>query len=366
MEVRGALLTSSNTTGVLGSNAGGAEIQKRIEEMPVQAFNSKTDLAPLLRRVNINQLSFIWNLTTEDSAGSGVTNTSFSFHSEGGTNTPNPSTKTQLYGVAKGYRADYDLSGLMLAAGMGDQLLEEAKYAAEALAIGEEKQIVSGTDSDAYGVSGGFDGLSDLISSNATFAAVNSKYGTNMATARLELNSSLVAAGATSLDDLSLADLDSAITLSNKRGAKGNRRVFFCSEERLDEIAQLLQAQQRFVSTGNTVEFDGGFRVLAYRRIPIVGSRFMDKAGILYTGSTNTDWDSFREATDKAMYLLDIDNIFMAHVAGVNATHVPIVGGAAANYETRADVKGGYYKSYGVLVVRRFDTQVLIYNLNTP
>jgi len=366
MEVRGALLTSSNTTGVLGSAAGGAEVQKRIEEMPVQAFNSKTDLAPLLRRVNISQLAFIWNLTTENSAGSGVTNTSFTFYSQGAANTPNPSTKTQLYAVAKGYRVDYDVAGLMVAAGMGSQILEEAQYAAEALAIGEEKQIVSGTDGSGYGASGGFSGLLDLMSSNATFAAVNSKFGTAMATARLELNVSLVAAGATALDDLGLADLDSAITLSNKRGAKGNRRIFFCSEERLDEIAQLLQAQQRFVSTGNTVEFDGGFRVLAYRRVPIVGSRFMDKAGVIYTGSTNTDWADFTDGNDKSMYLLDLDNVFMAHVAGVNAAHVPITGGATGNYEVRADVTGGYYKSYGVLVMKRFDTQVLIYNLNTP
>jgi len=189
-------------------------------------------------------------------------------------------------------------------------------------------------------------------------------YGTVRSTTQKGINAGAVDAtgnatgGATV--SLALSHLDSAITISNKRGAKRNRRIFLMSEERVDEVAQLLQSQQRFISTGNTVEFDGGFRVLAYRRIPIVGSRFMDSTGVTKNTTVSVT------GNDNSIFLLDLDKMFMAYVAGVNAVHVPVVGGNSTSPENRADIEGGYYKSYGVFVMKRFDTSVLIFNLSTP
>jgi len=363
MAVRAALTTTTNTTGVLGSSAGGAEIQKLIHELIVPAFNNKQDLGPMLRRVNMDQLSYIWNLSTESASGSGFTNSSFSFYTDGGNGTAAASTKTQLFAIAKAYRTDYAVTGLMMASGARDQLSDEARFAVEALAVGEERAMISGTGTSAYGFASSFPGLLQLMGSNATFGDTDTIYGVARATARDELDVSLVGAGATTADSLALADLDAAVTLSDNRGAKGNSRIFFCSNDRRDEIDQLLQAQQRFVAP--SIEIEGGFRVSSYKNIPIIGSRFMDKNGITWNGTAKT-----LSAADQSMYLLDMDNLFMAHVAGVNATHVPIVGGNATGgvpvagaFYGRGDITGGYYKSYGTLVMKRFDTQVLIYNL---
>lgn len=378
MEVRAQLATSTNTDGVLGSGAGGAEIQKRIDEMTVDAFNNSVDFSKLLRRVSINQLAYVWNIASESAAGSGYTNSTFAFYTEGNAISPGNSTKIQQYAACVGYRTDYSLSGLLVASGMGNQIAEEAKYAAEALAVGEERAIIYGSYASGgqYGYANAFAGLVFLMSSNATFGATDTKYGLAMGTSTAQ-NVSLVAAtssaggngtgGDSGGDSLALADLDSAVTLSNKRGAKNHKRAFLCSEERRDEIDQLLQAQQRFIAP--SVEIEGGFRVSSYKGIPIIGSRFMDEAGIAFDGSTtNTEWTTFDSQADQAMYLLDLDNIFMVHAGGVNAKHVPIVGdevsaGTPAGFNGRSDAVGGYFKSYGALIVKRFDTQVLIYNL---
>ena len=349
MELRAALGTTTNTTGVLGSAAGGAAVQKEIQAVAVEAFNSKTDIAKLLRRRNINQLAYIWNLVT---ATSDLANTSFAFYTEGEGGTPAVPVKVQLYAIAKGYRTDYEVTGLMIAAGMGDQLQYEMGYAAESLAIGEERSIICGTDTSAYGFANSFLGLLQLMGSYATFAETTNVYGIARASGKTYLDVNVVLGGATSAAALALTDLDAAITASNKKGGKGHKRIFFCSEDRVDEIAHLLQSQQRF---NNTTEVAAGFRVLSYRQVPIVGSRFMDKNGITWDGSTKT-----ASHADQAMYLLDLDHIFMVHVAGINAVHVPVVGADAHN---RYDVQGGYFKSYGVLVMDRFDTQTLIANL---
>ena len=390
MEVRTALTTGANTTGVLGSAAGGAEIQKKIEELPTEAYNKVTDLRPLLRSININQLAYIWNVVTESANNSGISNTSFTFYSGGAASTPQISSKTQLVAVGKAYRTDYEVEGLMMAAGMGNQLTEEARYAAEAHAIGEERQIIQGgniTANDAINATeaaAAFNGLYGnidtatavrgglMLNGDATtdlngMGDTTTIFGTARATGTEVLDAGAFdvtasTTGGTRLD-LELSHLDSAITISNKRGAKNNRRILLMSEERVDKVAQLLQAQQRFMSTGNTVEFDGGFRVLAYRRIPIIGSRYMDACGIVKTLVSSAATITTPGNTDASVFLLDLDNIFMAYVAGVNAAHSPVTGGLATAPTVRADVRGGYFKSYGVLVMKRFDTQVAIFNL---
>jgi len=357
MNVRAALSTTTNTTGVLGSGAGGAEIQKLIHDLSMPAFNKAVDLSPQLRRVTIDQLSYIWNIKTESAVGSGFSNDSFQFYGDGGTGTAAATTKIQYFALAKAYRTDYGVTGLMSAAGARNQLADEARDAVEALAVGEERAIISGTGTGAYGFSGSFLGLLQLMGSNATFGDTDTIYGTARTAARNELDVSLVGAGATSADSLALADLDAAKTISDNRGAGANRRVWFCSNDRRDEIDQLLQAQQRFVAP--SMEIEGGMRVSSYKNVAILGSRFMDKNGVTWNGAAKS-----LTAADQAMYLLDLDNIFMSHVAGVNASHIPVTGdGANTTFDGRADVVGGYFKSYGTLVMKRFDTQVLIYNL---
>ena len=63
------------------------------------------------------------------------------------------------------------------------------------------------------------------------------------------------------------------------------------------------------------------------------------------------------------MYLLDLDYIDMRVVSGVDKQHVPVNGNAT---DVRKDEIGGYFKTYAVLVMRRFQTQVLLYNLSVP
>jgi hypothetical protein len=376
MDVRAYLLaTTTNATTGVGTIATGVEIQKHIDEMGTEVYNNSVDFSKMLRRVSINQLAYIWNVVTESAAGSGLTNTSFLFHTEGLGNVPIASTKKQLMAAAVGYRTDYGVSGLMVAAGMGSQIAEEARYAIEALAVGEEKQIICGTATSAYGTASGFAGLLQLMGSYVTFTHTTTVFGIARVSGGTYLDVSLVAATATTAnngtdgtaqgDTLSLPDLDAAITLSDNRGGKGHNRIFFCSNDRRDEIDQLLQAQQRFIAP--SVEIAGGFRVSSYKNIPIIGSRFMDKNGIVFASANNTATTHYSYA-DQAMYLIDLDYMFMAHPGGMNAKHVPVSGGeitgnTQASFSGRSDQEGGYFKTYGVFVMKRFDTSVLIYNL---
>jgi len=368
MEVRAALGTTTNTsTGVGTISAQGVEIQKMIDEMTVKAYNDSVDFTKLLQRKSINQLSYIWNLVVEESANSGFGNSSFAFYTEAAGGAEYTSAKVQLAALCKGYRTDYAVSGLMQAGGMGNQLAEEASYALAGLAVGEERAVISGNVTASYGFASSFYGLLNIMGSYVTFTHTSNLYGVARANGKTYLDTGLVAAttvaggdgadGASGSDSLALPDLDAAITVSNKRGGKSHRRVFLCSEDRLDEIAQLLQAQQRFTAPSLNVE--GGMTVLTYKGIQIIGSRFMDKNGIAFNAANN-DADTHFSHVDQAMYLIDLDYTFMAHCRGINARHVPISGSSAEN---RYDQEGGYFKTYGVLVMKRFDTSVLIYNL---
>lgn len=356
LSVRAALTSTANTTGGdTRTGIGGNEIQKMIDKVITDDVNRDVDLLPLIPRKPMNQLSFIWNIRTN--LGS---TTKAVFYSDGTGGTPYESTKVQYFAVALALRSDYAVTGLVQAAASGfyDALEDEARDALSRMIIVEENAIISGADTGAYGVTGAYNGLLQLMDSNATFVDTTTIFGVARASARDELDVSLVAAGATSQDALSLADLDAAIRVSDDAGGKGHRRIFFCSTARGYEINQLLQPQGRFVIGAGSLELDGGTRVTSYLGIPIVTSRFMDKNGVTWNGSTKT-----RSGTDAAMYLLDLDSIEFRVVAGVDRTHVPVNGNAT---NIRNDEVGGYFKTYGILVMRRFRTQVLIYNLSVP
>jgi len=373
MEVRTALDTTVNVTGGLGSaNWGGVEIQKKVDEMIADTINRNVDLRPLIKRKNMKQLTYLWNIR----ANLGSTSKA-AFYTDGGAGTPYPSTKYQFYAMAKGLRSDYEVTGLMLAGSSSyyDALADEAQCALDELKLAEEKSMICGAVTGAYGLTSAYHGLQVLMRWYDTNGGVADATGANQmkdtstvyglardGSAQGDcIDCSYVLAGTpgTSTGVLELKHLDKAIVESNKKGGKDHERVFFCSEDRVNEINQLLQPQQRFAGTLN---LEGGFTVATYKNIPIIGSRYMDK-----NGNTNTSsWDKDTDA-DNSMYLLDLDEIEMRIVNGVDAKHVVVSGevSGVAGYN-RADAQGGYFKTYGILVMRSFPTQVNICNLTAP
>jgi len=372
MEVRTALTTTTNTLGQLNASYGAVEIQQKIDQMIADVINRDVDLKPLVKRKPLGQLTFHWNVRTDLGSTSKA-----AFYSDGGTGTPYPSTKAQLHAVSLAIRSDYEVTGLMMAGSSSyyDALADEAKTAIDELKLTEEKTMICGTDTSAYGIASGYTGLLQLMRWNNTnggdtegtaankMADTTTIFGTarSSAAARSFLDCSYVLAGTigTSTGVLELKHLDKAITHSNKKGGKDHEKVFFCSEERVDEINQLLQPQQRFAGTLN---LEGGFTISTYKNVPIIGSRYMDK-----NGATNvSSWDSSTDA-DNSMYLLDLDMIEFRVLDGVDAKHVLVSGevSGTAGYN-RADAQGGYFKTYGVFVMKTFNTQVHIANLTAP
>ena len=354
MEVRTALATTTNTTGVLGSGAGGAEINKMIDKIMVDFINREVEFSPMVSRIPMDQLAHVWNIKTN----LGSTEKA-AFYGDGATGTPYPSNKTQLYAVAKSFRADYEVTGLMMAgsASYYNALEDESKDALSALKLLEEKSILCGTDTSAYGYANAFLGLLQLMGSNATFGDTDTIYGVARTGARDELDVSLVAAAGSGLTaDISLDALDASIRVSNTQGARAAKRLFLCSYAMHDAINALLQGKQQFVAP--SLEVEGGFTLSTYKRIPILGSRFMDKNGITWSSPTKT-----ASHADNSMYLLDMDNIKMGILKGIDAKHVPIMGADASQ---RSDVEGGFFKTYGTFIMKKFNTQVLIYNITAP
>ncbi len=370
-EVRTSLNTTTNTTGTLpDATVGGAEIQKKVDQLIADIINRDVDLKPLVKRKPIGQLTYFWNLRTD----LGSTSKS-AFYTDGGAGTPFPSSKVQLLAVSKALRSDYEVTGLMIAGSSSyyDALADEAGTAIDELKLNEEKAMISGTDTGAYGLASSYLGLLQLMrwhtsnGGDTEGTAANkmqdttSVFSETRASGTIHLDVSYVIAGTASSATgvLELKHLDKAITQSNKKGGKSHERIFFGSEEREDEINQLLQPQQRFAGTLN---LEGGFTITTYKRVPIVASRFMDKNGATNTGS----WDSSTNA-DNSMYLLDLNEIEFRVLAGVDAMHVLVQGEVqgTAGYN-RADVQGGYFKTYGVFVMRSFNSQVHIANLTAP
>ena len=373
IEVRAALNTTTNVTGGLGSSTWGAiEIQKKVDQLIADVINRGVDLTPLVARKPLDQLSYFWNVRRTLGSTSKA-----AFYADGAAATPFPSELTQLYAVSKALRADYEVTGLMIAGSSSyyDALADQARDALTELSIAQEKAMICGTDTNAYGLASAYQGLLQLMLWNGSnggdtegtaandAADTTSIFGTaraDTAAARF-LDVAYVIAGTagTATGVLELAHLDLAITRCNKHGGKDDEKIFFCSEERVDEINQLLQSQQRFAGTLN---LEGGFSIATYKGIPIVGSRYMDKNGATNTGSWNLSTDA-----DNSMYLLDLDELEFRVLGGVDAKHVSVSGevSGTAGYN-RADVMGGYFKTYGVFVSRTFNRHVHIANLTAP
>ena len=371
MEVRTSLNATTNVTGLdEGASYGGVEIRRRIDQMITDSINRNVDLKPLVKRRPLDQFAYRWNIRTNLGSTS-----KFSVYSDGGTGTPYPSNKQHLFAPVISYRADYEVTGLMTASSASyyDALADEAQTAIDEIKLGEEKMMICGADTNAYGITSAFNGLLQLMRWHSTnggdtegtsankMTDTTSIYGTTRAAGTKHLDVSYVIAGtiASATGVLELKHLDKSITQSNKKGGKDHERVFFCSEERVDEVNQLLQPQQRFAGTLN---LEGGFTIQTYKNKPIVGSRFMDK-----NGATNTtSWNSSTDA-DNSMYLLDLDEIEFRVLGGTDAKHVVVNGEVSGTPGyNRADAQGGYFKTYGVFVMRAFNPQVHISNLTSP
>ena len=372
IQVRTALATTTNTTGVDGrTGVGGAEIQKVIDRMIVDNVNRGLDFRPLVPRKPADQQAYIWNIRTNLGSTSKA-----AVYSEGATGTPYPSTKNQMVASIISFRSDYEVTGQMQSASASyyNAMMDESKDALDAMKIMEEKMMICGDETGAYGFANAFDGLLQLMRWNGSnggdteataandMADTSTIFGTARADAtnRYFLDCSYVLGGTvgTSTGTLELRHLNESIRRSNKKNAKGNRRIFFCSDARADEISQLLQPQQRFIAGASQLTLEGGFVVMTYRGIPIIGSIYMDK-----NGATNTtSWDTATGA-DNSMYLLDMDNIEVRILNGVDYKNVPISGVDASS---RSDASGGYFKTYEILVMKRFNSQVHIANLTAP
>lgn len=374
MEVRTALTTTTNNDWSGGTTLGGTEINKRVERIITDNINRDVDLRPLVKRKPNDQLAYIWNIRTDlGSTGKAA------FYSDGGAGTPYPSTKVPKYAVTLSYRGDYEVTGLAQSSMRSyyNALEDEARDALDALKLLEERSMICGSVTGAYGYASAFTGLLELMRWNTSNGGdtegtaanrmldTTTVFGTARAASGVnELDVSYVLAGTvgTSTGVLELKHMDKSITRSNKKGGKGAERIFFCSEERGDEVNQLLQPQQRFVAGAGQLELEGGFKVTTYRNVPIVSSRFMDKNGATNTGSWDKDTDA-----DNSMYLLNLSQIEMRVLNGIDFRHVPIMGqGDSTNYLQRADATGGYFKTYAVFVMKHFNSQVHIGNLTAP
>ncbi len=380
LQIRAALDTTTEVTGGdARTGIGAVFIQKEIDRMIRDVLNKSTDFRQLVQRKTIRQLAYIWNLETSMGATAKT-----AFYGDGGTGTPQPSQFLQLFAPAKALRSDYEVTGLTMAASSSyfNALEYEAKSAIQALAMTEEQAMLLGDDGTAstsrltlnaqVGVTDGYKGLKQLLDSAVGlepgdiggFANTSSSYGTaRSATTTAKgyaLNVKCVCTSDAALNDLSTTNLNQAITVSNIEGGKNSNRIFLCSERRMDAITDLLSPHGRYVIGASSVELDGGQRVLTWRGHKIISSRLM----ALFGPGTSTDGSALsRGNTDNAVLFLDMDNISFYNIAGVDARHVPISGADASQ---RSDVEGGYFKTYGIFVVEKFNTQVVIWNLNTP
>lgn len=379
LQVRTALDSTTETTGGdQRTGIGAVFIQKEIDRVVRETINKDVDFRPLVQRKPMRQLAYIWNLETGLNDGTSKT----IVYSDGGTGVPRPNQYLQLFAPAISYRSDYEVTGMTQAASSSywDALDREARSALQSHALTEEQMFILGDDSTAtttgltlnaqVGVTSSFKGLKQLLSSAVAladgdtggFGDASDAYGSTRSatsTAReYKLNVQTVNTSKSTQGPLSIPNLNAAITVSNIQGGKNANRIFLCSERRMDAISDLIAPQGRYIIGASSVELDGGQRVLAWRNHKIISSRLMALYGATSAGSSITFTD-----TDNCTLFLDMDNISFRSVAGVDTRHVPIMGADASQ---RSDVEGGYFKTYGIFVVEKFNTQVVIWNLTTP
>ncbi len=378
LQIRTALDSTTEVTGGdQRTGVGAVFIQKEIDRIIREVRNKTVDFSPHVERKTTRQRAVIWNLETSLGATSKT-----AVYGDGGTGTPQPNRYLQLFTPAISYRSDYEVTGFTIATSSSywDALDREARSALQSHFLTEEQMFILGDDGTSetkgltlngqIGVTSSWKGLKQLLSSakalsdgtDGGFADASAVYGSTRSSTvtdrEFALNVQTVNTSSSTTNPLSVRNLNSAITVSNIAGAKNNSRLFLISEHRMDEISDLIAPQGRYMIGAAKVELDGGMSVLSWKNIPFIASRLMTYFGVTGNGSSVTFTDA-----DNAFPLLDMDNIAFYNVAGVDARHVPILGADASQ---RSDVEGGYFKTYGVFVVEKFNTQTVIYNLDSP
>ena len=379
LNLRTALDTTTETEGGdQRTGIGAVFINKEIDRLIKETRNTMVDFSPHVERKSMRQLAHIWNLKTSLGATSKT-----AVYSDGGTGTPQPSVFLQLFAPAISLRSDYEVTNLTLAAAASyfDALASEAKDALASHAFTEEQMFILGDDGSSegtgltlnglVGVTSSYKGLKQLLSSAVAvatgftggFADASTVYGKTRSSTvtdrEFKLNVRTVNTAGNAQNPLSKDNLNKAITVGNIEGAKQARRLYLVSETRMDEISDLIAPQGRFVQGARMVELDGGLSVLSWKNIPIISSRLMALNGVTSATGSSVEFVD----TDNNVLLLDMDHIKFYNVSGVDTRHVPIMGADASQ---RSDVEGGYFKTYGVFVVDKFNTQVVIWNLSTP
>ena len=377
LQIRTALDSTTETTGGdQRTGVGAVFIQKEIDRMVIETYNNGVDFSPMVVRTTMRQLADMWNLRVNRGSSTKV-----AFYGDGAGGTPQPSQYLQLFAPAKSLRSDYEVTGITIAAAASyfDAINTEARVALQAMAQVEEQAFICGDDTSSegtgltetgtVGVSGAYKGLYQLMSSAVAVAAgsggglndASAVYGSTRSSTvtnrEFKLNVGCVATAGNATNPISVQNMDDAITISNIKGGKGHNRIFLTSERRYKKIKDLIAPQGRFVIGASMAQLDGGAEVLSWDNNKIIASRYMALTGVTADGTDATFSDA-----DNSTYLLDMDFIKFVNVAGVDRKHVPIAG---ADANQRNDVEGGYYKTYGIFTMRRFDTQVLIYNLDT-
>jgi hypothetical protein len=287
----------------------------------------------------MDQASFIWNVRTTDN-----TSTKFGYtYSEGatsGTNTGTPAqgAKVQLNAVAKSFRTDWEVENYFKYASKGfyDAVADEVNNALRVHTDKEERQIVGGNDTGAYGLAAGFLGLKQLVNSFVTIGDTTTVYGVTRASGKTYMDAQVVDAAGAAFD---ISMLDKARTkLKRRQAAPG---FFVMSYERQDELNLQLQVQQRF--QGGTMNIAGGFQVPTYLGIPVIGSVYADKLGA--------------SDTDTAILLIAKDNLVMKTMRETESVSADL---------GRDDAVGGYLVTYEVLVCPRLPDNCIIDDIAVP
>ncbi|MEA2035890.1 MAG: hypothetical protein U9O94_00170 [Nanoarchaeota archaeon] len=327
-DVRAALTTTTNVTSGFDATYG-VEIMKAVDRNIQEILDNRTPLISLVDRKPIaGQIGYHWNIRTAN-------NSSSTFYADGGNGTAATGSKVQLIAIAKPFRTDWEVTNLSKAAMSSyfDAMADEISNAAIEHGNLEEKQIIGGTDTGAYGDADGFLGMKQLLNSYVTLSDTTSVFGIARASGKTYLDCQLVNAGST---DLALSHLDAADTAIKKKG--GSAWMFLVSYDKQDEISALLQSQQRF---NDRVQVAGGFEVISYRGALIVPSAYMDKFGA--------------SDTDTAVAVLG-KGIWEMRVLKETSNHPADLG--------RYDSVGGFLTTYEVLVCKDLTKNCLIYGLN--
>lgn len=324
-QLRAALTTTTNVTSGFDATYG-VEIMKAVDKKIQDILNNSTPLRALIPRLGMNgQISYHWNIRTGN-------NTSSGFYSEGGNGTAATGAKVQLIATAKTFRTDWEVTGLSqeAMAAYFNAEMDEIMDAAIAHRELEEAQIVLGIDTTG-GDASGFLGMKQLLNSFVTLSDTTTIFGIARASTKTYLDCQLENVAG----DLGLDNLDNAVTAIEKKA--GRAGMWLMSFAKADDVSALLQSQQRF---NDTVQVPGGFVVPTYREAPIVKSLHMS-----YAGASDTD---------TAIFLLGA-NIWQMRVLKETSNEMADLG--------RYDGKGGYLKTYEVLVCKDLTKNCLLYGI---